>query len=145
MSLTYNYTILSLTTTPVDSLNNVISQVSWTLTGTDQNGNSGTFTGVTPFDISTIDTSIFVTYADLTAPVIVEWVQNVVMNNSVYNSHINDEIQNQINAALTTATLVISTDLPWVTSTASNLSASTVSTQSISLVTSATITMPTDS
>ena len=145
MSLTYNYTILSLTTTPVDSLNNVISQVSWTLTGTDQNGNSGTFTGVTPFDISTIDTSTFVTYADLTAQVIVEWVQNIVMNDPVYNSHINDEIQNQINAALTTATLITSNDLPWVTSTASNSAASTVSTSSISLATSATVTMSTES
>jgi hypothetical protein len=95
--------------TNTDDLSNVVVGVSWKLTGTDEDDNSGVFSGATPFKLSEVDGGNFTDYDDLTEEVVVGWVQDVVVGS--YWTHVEEQIVKQINEKKSPVTEV--SELPW--------------------------------
>jgi hypothetical protein len=75
-------------------LKNIIVQTHWKKIGTDEDGNTGTFNGATPFELSSVDPDNFVNYEDLTEEIILSWIQEVVIRS--YDEHVNQQIEKQI-------------------------------------------------
>ena len=115
MSLTYTWSIKSLKKQddPSTELNDIIVQTYWECTGTDENGNSGTFNGATPFEPEQVDTANFTAYENLTEAQVIGWIQSVVNANPGYKVHIEEQIQKQIDAIVTPITEVTDGALPW--------------------------------
>lgn len=95
-----------------DVINNQsVVQVYWKLTGTDPAGNYGVFIGATPLTSTTMsDISAFIPFNKLTENDIKQWIFNVILNDSSYQEHIDEMIQEQIDAKLTPTVKVA---LPW--------------------------------
>ena len=111
MSMTYTWEITSLkkqnqTNTDGDVLTNAVVQTYWKKTGTDADGNTGSFSGATPFTAVNTPSSSFVAFADLTESTVLGWVQAVVVGG--YEQHVNDQIQSQIDEQTVTEA-----DMPW--------------------------------
>lgn len=102
---------------PVD---NVVVGTRWTVTGTDEDGNSGTFSGATPFDLATVDTDNFTAYADLTEEQVLGWVKNYVKVVNPYWGHIVSQIEKQIERTKQVFEEVNENDLPWSPTSGSN-------------------------
>ena len=98
---------------PSTELNDIIVQTHWECTGTDEAGNSGTFNGATPFEPDQVDVANFTTYENLTEAQVLGWIQNVVNNNPGYKTHIDEQIQKQIDAIVRPMAEVTSEALPW--------------------------------
>ena len=92
--LTYNWKLNSLRKTSAANLSNVVIGTTWTLTGTDADNYSGTFSGATPFKVAELDPSSFIDYNSLTEDIVLGWVQAVVVGN--YKDHIDEQINKQI-------------------------------------------------
>ena len=115
MALTYTWKIngLKKQDNPSLELNDIIIQTYWECTGTDEDGNSGTFNGATPFEPDQVDADNFTTYENLTENQVLGWIQNVVDSNSVYKDHIDEQIQKQINVIINSVVAVDAQALPW--------------------------------
>lgn len=115
MSLTYTWSIKSLKKQddPSAQLNDIIVQTYWECTGTDENGNTGTFNGATPFDPDQVDAANFTAYESLTEAQVLGWIQAVVNGNPGYKDHIDQQIQKQIDATIKPITEVTDGALPW--------------------------------
>lgn len=94
MALTYTWKVKSLKKTSGDNLSDVIVGTQWELTGTDSDGNDGTFHGATPFELSKVDPGNFVAYEDLTEATVLDWIKAVVVGG--YWDHVNQQINKQI-------------------------------------------------
>ena len=119
MTLTYTWKIKSLKKQddPSAELDDIIVQTYWECTGTDENGNSGTFHGATPFEPDRVDPENFTSYEDLTETQVLSWIQAVV-NGGVgttgnYKEHIDQQIQKQIDAIVKPMIEVNTDALPW--------------------------------
>lgn len=99
MALTYKWKLTSLKKTSNDSVNDAIVGTQWQLTGTDEDGFSGIFSGATPFDINTVDPNDFTPYEELTEAKVLKWIKAVVNGDETYKNHIDEQIQKQIDAA----------------------------------------------
>ena len=88
MSLTYTWAIDRIGRKSSSTIQNAIVQTHWKLTGTNEDGVSGTFVGATPFDLATVDPNNFVPYEDLTEEIVLGWIQSVVNSNQEYRDHI---------------------------------------------------------
>jgi len=93
------------------SLSGVVIKVAWKLTGVDTtsipaSALSGSFMGTTPFDPTTISLSAFTNYSDLTKDTVIGWVEDYVNNNYMYQSHIYEAIQDQIDLQMTSLSTV---------------------------------------
>lgn len=122
MALTYEYKITSLKvrneTIANIAVENAVVQTYWTLTGTDENGNVGTFSGATPFTADPTDSSgPFIPFDQLTEQDVINWISSVVETNPGYKDHINAQIEKQINEKISPIT---EPELPWVTTTITN-------------------------
>jgi hypothetical protein len=104
-------------------LQNVIFQTHWTKTGTDENGLQGSFQGATPFDPAAVDPGTFIPYDQLTQEIVLGWIQAVVVGS--YADHVNEKIQEQIDAQKVSSVEVGSSEFPWVT-TSTNTSTNVV-------------------
>jgi len=116
MGYTFNWKLTGLKKSTSEQLPNAVIGTNWTLTGTDEDGNTGVFNGATPFKISEINTGSFTEYSQLTEEQVLGWVKNVVSgsNNSTnYWNHIEGVISKEINSKKYTYTEVTSLDLPW--------------------------------
>ena len=109
MSITYTWEITSLKTKTVASTSDVIVQTHWKKIGTDVDGNEGTFSGATPFPVTTVAAG-FTAFADLTEAQVLGWIQGKVVGS--YEEHVNQVIQKQIDE---TVTPVTDSDIPWAT------------------------------
>ena len=115
MALTYEYTVTSLKVkdavvdnTPVQ---NFVCQTYWQLTGTDENGNSGTFSGATPFTTDPTDNSgPHIPFDELQEADVISWIQSVVETNPGYKQHIDEQIQKQIDEKIS---LITEPAMPW--------------------------------
>lgn len=118
MALTYEWKIKSLKkqNNPSAHLDDIIVQTYWECTGSDEDGNSGTFHGATPFDPNQIDPDNFTAYEDLTEAQVLGWIQDVVNNNEGYKNHIDEQIQKQIDATINPMVDVGEDGLPWASS-----------------------------
>jgi hypothetical protein len=111
--MNYTWEITSIKRKDTPSLSNVIVQTYWKKIGTDENGNQGTFSGATPFDLSTVDPDNFVAYEDLTEEMVLSWIQSVVVDG--YEEHVNGVIAKQIEDQVNPVVEDNGNSLPWVT------------------------------
>lgn len=107
MAITYTWAVTGVKATNVGSETNYVVQTYWTKTGTDENGNTGTFSGATPF-APVVDQPDFVPFDQLTEAIVLSWIQPVVTGS--YEQHVNDQIAKQIAEKINP---VIDPPLPW--------------------------------
>lgn len=109
MAITYTWKVTSAKTKTEGSNQNAIVQTYWTKTGTDENGNTGTFSGATPFTtVGMPEGYTFIPFDQLTEEMVLEWIKAVVVGG--YEEHVNAQIQKQIDDKLTPVT---EATLPW--------------------------------
>lgn len=115
MALTYTWKIKSLKKQddPSAELNDIIVQTYWECTGTNEDDNSGTFNGATPFEPDRVDPENFTSYEDLTEAQVLGWIQAEVNRNPNYKAHIDEQIQKQIDAIVRPMVEVNTDALPW--------------------------------
>ena len=90
-----NYTIhiTGLKRQDVEDFEDVVTHVSWRLTGTSPDGYTGHFSGATPIeDLSGLDSLTFIPYSDLREEQIIPWIEGVLADNPQYKQHILDRI-----------------------------------------------------
>lgn len=106
MAITYTWQITSLRTkTEGDNLNSVV-QTYWKKIGTDENGNSGTFEGATPFSAASVPAGEFIPFAELTEEIVLDWIKSAVVGD--YEQHVNTKIEEKINSSI-----ISQPALPW--------------------------------
>lgn len=111
---TYEYKINGLKVKDEGANVNAVVQTYWTLTGTDNANNSGTFSGATPFTSTTMpEGDTFVPFEELTESTVIGWISDVVTGNPSYQQHIDQQIQKQIDQNISP---IIETSLPWAAS-----------------------------
>ena len=115
MGLTYEWKLIGLRKQNSENVNDAVVGTNWKLTGTDEDGNAGVFSGATPFTISSINTGSFIEYSSLTEDVVLGWVKNSVSGSSStnYMSHINGVILKEINSNKFAKLEVSEANLPW--------------------------------
>ena len=107
MAITYTWAVTGMKVTKVGSESNYVVQTYWTKTGTDENGNTGTYSGATPFAPNP-DPTDFVPFDQLTQATVLGWIQPLVTGS--YEEHVNNQIAEQIAAK---ANPVTEPPLPW--------------------------------
>jgi len=107
MAITYTWAVTGMKVTNVGSETNYVVQTYWTKTGTDENGNTGTFSGATPF-APTPDQPGFIPFDQLTQAIVLGWIQPLVTGS--YEDHVNNVIAEQIAAKVNPVT---EPALPW--------------------------------
>ena len=108
--MNYTWELTNLKRKNTDTIQNIIVQTNWKKIGTDENGNIGSFSGATPFELSTVDPDNFVSYEDLTEEMVLGWIQSVVIGS--YEEHVNERIAEQIEAIVSPVVSVTS-GFPW--------------------------------
>lgn len=109
MSITYTWKITGLKVRDEGEKLNSVVQTYWEKTGTDENGNTGTFIGATPFTVDPSDDSgPFIPFEQLTEEDVISWVKTIVVNE--YEQHVNSQIQKQIDDKINP---VRNEPLPW--------------------------------
>lgn len=111
MAINYTWKLTSLKKRNSGSLNGVVFQTYWQKTGTDENGNTGSFSGATPFDPAQIDPNNFTAFDQLTEETVLGWIQGVVTGS--YEQHVNEQIQRQIDEKVNASEEVGSGKFPW--------------------------------
>ena len=112
--LTYNWKLINLRKTTAANLSNVVIGTTWTLTGTDVDDYSGTFSGATPFKVAELDPNDFIDYNSLTEDIVLGWVQAVVVGS--YKDHIDEQINKQIRDKKNPVEEASGNTLPWIVS-----------------------------
>jgi hypothetical protein len=109
MTTTYTWAVTSLKTRTEGANENAVVQTHWKKIGTDEAGNTGEFSGATPFTSTTMpEGSTFTPLADLTEAKVLGWIQAVVVDS--YEEHVNGMIAKQIAEK---ATPIAETPMPW--------------------------------
>lgn len=114
MSMTYTWKVTAMkvmdqTNEQGQVLKNAVVQTYWEKTGTDADGNTGTFAGATPFTAADVPEGEFTPFDQLTENQVLGWIQAVVVGS--YAAHVEAQIQKQVDdQAITEA------DLPWADS-----------------------------
>lgn len=123
MGYTYEWSVTGIKKATSDNINDAIVGTKWKVIGTDDDGNTGEFSGATPFDLNTINTGSFTAYENLTEEQVLGWIKNVASGSesaSNYWSHIQGQINKQINNTKLSHVEVGGTDLPWSPTSGSN-------------------------
>ena len=115
MGLTYTWELVGLKRQNSENFENIVVGTNWKLTGTDEDGNFGIFNGATPFTPQDLNGDGFVDYHDLSEELVLGWVKNVVSGSyeTNYMTHINGQIQKEINNKKYARIEVTTVDLPW--------------------------------
>jgi hypothetical protein len=111
MAINYTWKLTSLKKRNSGSLNGVVFQTYWQKTGTDENGNSGSFSGATPFDPAQVDPNNFTPFDQLTEETVLGWIQAIVTGS--YEQHVNEQIQRQIDEKVNASEEIGSGKFPW--------------------------------
>ncbi len=122
MGYTYEWKLVGLRKQNTNTLDNVVIGTNWKITATDEDGNTGEFTGATPFDWKTVNTSSFTNYHELSEEQVLGWVKNKVSGSAPtqYWDHITAVIEREINAKKYSRISVMENDLPWAPTSGSN-------------------------
>lgn len=113
MSVTYTWKLLELRKTSAANLSNVVVGTRWLCTGTDEEGNEGTFNGATPFSVTSVDPNNFVDWNNLTEATVMGWVQDILNRGGL--DHVQSQIQKQIDLKKNPVTEVSGNSFPWIT------------------------------
>jgi len=109
MAITYTWKVTSLKTKTEGQNANAVVQTYWTKTGTDAEGNTGVFSGATPFTTTTMPAgSTFVPFEELNEETVLGWIQGIVTGS--YEEHVNGVIAKQIDEKVN---VVSDVKLPW--------------------------------
>lgn len=108
--MNYTWELTNLKRKNTDTIQNIIVQTNWKKIGTDENGNIGSFSGATPFELSTVDPDNFVSYEDLTEEMVLGWIQSIVIGS--YEEHVNGKITEQIEA-IVSPVVSVTGGFPW--------------------------------
>jgi hypothetical protein len=111
MALTYAWKLTGLKKGNTESAQDVVIGTRWELTGTDEDGISGTFSGATPFKLENVEFHNFVPYQDLDQDTVIGWIQAEVVGG--YKDHVEQKILAQIEAVKNEIKDVQATDFPW--------------------------------
>lgn len=96
MSITYDWKITTSKTKNEGLYEKVIVQSYWTKTGTDENGNVGTFSGTTNFTTSNVPENFtFIPFENVTDEMILNWIKESISVD--FEQQINNIITKQIN------------------------------------------------
>lgn len=109
MTITYTWTINSLETRDEGDYTDAVVQTRWTKTGTDEEGNSGSFNGATPFTAANVPPGEFIPFDQLTEEIVLGWIKAVVSDDP--DEHVNQQIRQQIDRAKSP---IVPRPLPWV-------------------------------
>jgi hypothetical protein len=109
--MNYVWKVTAVTSATVNDLPEVVVNVKWTYTGTNDADINGVFNGATPVSTADIDPATFVPFDQLTEELVLSWIEPMVMNNADYWQHINDSIDKQI--AAKTSNVDPNAPLPW--------------------------------
>lgn len=120
MSLSYTWKIDSLKVKDEENTDGVtlpqaVYQTYWTITGTNSAGQSGTWSGATPFSAKNVPAGSFVAFADLTEEKVLGWIKNVVDSDAGYKAHIDEQLLKRIEEEHGTAAEISADALPWAT------------------------------
>ena len=98
MGLTYEWKLTGLKKQNSDIITEAVVGTQWKLIATDEDGNTGTFNGATPFNISQINTGSFTEYSNLTEEQVLSWIKNHVSGSAStnYMDHIEGVILKEI-------------------------------------------------
>ena len=110
--MNYTWEITGIKRKDSPDVSNIIVQTYWKKIGTDDDGRTGEFSGATPFDPSSVDPNNFISFDDLTEEIVLGWIQSVVVGD--YESHVNEQIQRQIDSQIYPETEETS-NFPWST------------------------------
>lgn len=110
MAITYTWKVTSLKVKDEGDNTSAVVQTYWTKTGTDENGNTGVFSGATPFTSVNVPAGEFVPFNQLTEEAVLGWIQDIVVGQ--YEEHVNGVIAKQIDQKVN---VVKDADLPWAT------------------------------
>jgi hypothetical protein len=115
MAYTYEWKLVGLRKQNTADLENVVVGTNWKVTATDEDGNTGEFTGATPLELSTVNPQTFTEYGSLTEEQVLGWIKNRVSGSAPtsYWSHINGMITKEIEAKKYSRITVMEADLPW--------------------------------
>lgn len=115
MGYTYEWSVTGIKKATSDSINDAVIGTRWKVICTDTDGNTGEFSGATPFDLKTIDTDSFIEYGDLTETQVLGWIKNTVSGSSSTNywEHIQGQLDKQITKSKLSLVEVETSDLPW--------------------------------
>lgn len=94
MSITYTWKITGIKVQDQGPNTNAVVQTYWTKTGQDPEGNSGTFSGATPFNAANVPPESFIPFNQLTEEIVINWVKSFIVDH--YEKHINEQIQKDI-------------------------------------------------
>lgn len=109
MAVTYTWEVTGLKTTTVANTSDVVVQTYWKKIGTDEKGNTGEFSGATPFSASNMPANTsFIPFSDLTENDVLSWIEAVVVG--TYKDHVDEQIQKQIDLKKNP---VVDNPLPW--------------------------------
>jgi hypothetical protein len=109
MAITYTWKVTSLKTKTEGANQNAVVQTYWNKIGTDEAGNTGTFSGATPFTSTTMTNgNTFVPFSELTEAIVLTWIKAVVTGG--YEEHVNGQIQKQIDTKISP---VSEASMPW--------------------------------
>jgi hypothetical protein len=97
MAITYTWKVKNIRTATEGSNVDAIVNTYWELTGTDEDGNTGTFQGATPFTSANVPEGEFIPLAELTEETVLGWIRPVVTGE--YDSHVKRQIQKAIDQA----------------------------------------------
>jgi hypothetical protein len=111
--LEYEWKLTGLRKVDTNTLEGIIMGTNWTLTGTDEDGFSGTFTGATPFKVENLNTGSFTPYSELTEETVLSWIKGVVLGQPSYWEHINGQILKGVRDTKSPVVTVTENDLPW--------------------------------
>jgi hypothetical protein len=105
MTIDFTFKVNKIETAPsLDGLTNVVTRVRYDYIGEDEDGNEGTFSGVTPMPAP--DAENYTPLADLTEADVVSWLE-AVADKAHMQERITKQIQNKV------APKYVDTPLPW--------------------------------
>jgi len=107
MAITYTWAVTGMKVTTAGANPDYVVQTYWTKTGTDENGNTGVFSGATPFAPNPSQPD-FVPFDQLTQEIVLSWIEPLVVGS--YAEHVDGVIAKQIADKIDPVT---DADLPW--------------------------------
>ena len=94
MAITYTWSVTGMKVlSSAGSLSNYVVNAQWKKIGTDENGNTGTFIGATPFQPDPTQPD-FVPFDQLTEAIVLSWIQPIVVG--MYAEHVDGVIAKEI-------------------------------------------------
>jgi hypothetical protein len=120
MAITYTWKIDMMHTQSLPILQNAVTEIHWSKTGTDDSGATGRYPGCTKFNldeaIALNSSGGFTALQNLTETQVLTWIQSSITDDDMHfiDRYIQSVIDNQ--KSFKTSASIDSKDLPWVTS-----------------------------